>query len=250
MLLIHRDFTAQYKQTLLGPAWHLINPLLATAAFSVVFGGIAGLSTDGRPRLLFYLAGYIPWLYFARTVVHVSNTFITNGALMAKVYFPRIVVPIASLGSNLMATAVQLVLLAALGVTHAVRHGGFVLSHWILALPLVLVLTAGLSLGLGALVAALATRYKDFTYVVSFGTNLLMYATPVVYPASLLSPEHRWWLMLNPMSPLIEAFRRGALGAGTVTGSWLLYSACATVLVLSVGLALFGRASRTFVDTI
>lgn len=249
-MLIHRDFTAQYKQTLLGPLWHVINPLLATAAFSVVFGGIAGLSTDNQPRLLFYLAGYIPWMYFARTVGHVSNTFVMNAGLMAKVYFPRVVVPIASLGSNLVAVGVQLVLLAGLTIVHAVRHHDIGLSGWILAMPLVLAITAALSLGLGALVAALATRYKDLTYAVNFGTGLLMYATPVVYPASLVSPEHRWWLMLNPMSPLIEAFRRGALGVGTVTGGWMIYSLCASGIVLAVGLAIFGRASRTFVDTI
>jgi lipopolysaccharide transport system permease protein len=250
LLLVHRDFTAQYKQTLLGPAWHVINPLLATAAFSVVFGGIARVPTDGRPAFLFYLAGYIPWAYFSRALGHVSNAYITNAHLMAKVYFPRLAVPIASLGSNLIAVSVQLVLLAALMGVYGSRHGGLVFTRWTLAIPLVLVLMGALGLGVGTVVAALSTRYKDLTHVVSFGTNLLMYATPVIYPASLVSPEHRFWLMLNPASPLIEAFRRGVLGVGTVTGPWMVYSAVVTAIVLALGLTLFGRASRTFVDTI
>jgi lipopolysaccharide transport system permease protein len=250
LLLIHRDFTAQYKQTVMGPAWHVINPLLATAAFSFVFGGIAGLPTDGRPRLLFYLAGYIPWMYFARSVGHVANTFVINAPLMSKVYFPRLAVPIAALGSNLTAVAVQLVLFGALLLAYAARGGTVAFDRWLLAAPLVLALLAALSLGAGAAVAALAIRYKDLAYVVNFGTGLLMYASPVVYPASLISPVRRTWLMLNPLSPLIEGFRRALLGTGTVTGWWLLYSACAAAVVLAIGLALFGRASRTFVDTI
>jgi lipopolysaccharide transport system permease protein len=250
VLLIRRDFTAQYKQTVLGPWWHVLNPLITTVAFTVVFGRIAGLSTEGRPALLFYLVGYVPWMYFARTLNTVSTTFVTNTALVTKVYFPRLVIPLAGVGSNLIALGIQSLLVSAFGAYYGLRGQGLTPTRWAFAIPLFVVLLGALGLGLGTMVAALTTKYRDLSHVVAFGTNLLMYATPVVYPAVALSPHHRWWLMLNPVSPLIEAFRRGLLGTGLITGGWLVYSTMATAVALAVGLLLFGRASRTFVDTI
>ena len=247
---MHRDFVAQYKQTILGPAWHLIQPLLVTIMFTIVFGRIAGISTDGVPPFLFYMAGTVIWNYFSTVLLSTSETFTQNASIFGKVYFPRIAVPIATLLSKLIAFAIQFTFfLCILGVF--VMQGAKVTPNaWILATPLLLLMMAMFSLGLGTIVSALTTRYRDLTVLVSFGTQLLMFASPIIYPMSALPEKWQHVAGLNPIAPIVELFRYSYLGVGTVSLLHLLYSLIVIVLVLYFGVVLFNRIERTFMDTV
>ena len=250
VLFVRRDFVAVYKQTILGPLWHLIGPLLTTITFTVIFGKIARLPTDGLPQFLFYMSGTVIWGYFAACLTGTSGTFIANAGIFSKVYFPRLAVPMAILLSNLIAFAIRfglfLVFVAYFGLAGAaIRPNG-----WILVTPILLVIMAGLGLGFGIIISSLTTRYRDLTYLVSFGVQLLMYATPVVYPLSTVPDSYRWLIMANPMTPIIESFRFAFLGAGTVSVMHLLYSFGLMMGVLTIGILIFTRVERTFMDTV
>jgi lipopolysaccharide transport system permease protein len=249
-LLVHRDFVAQYKQTILGPAWHLIQPLMVTIMFTIVFGRIAGISTDGVPPFLFYMAGTVIWNNFSTVLLSTSETFTQNASIFGKVYFPRIAVPIATLLSKLFAFAIQFTFfLCILGVF--VMQGAKVTPNaWILATPLLLLMMAMFSLGLGTIVSALTTRYRDLTVLVSFGTQLLMFASPIIYPMSALPEKWQHVAGLNPIAPIVELFRYSYLGVGTVSLLHLLYSLSVILLVLYFGVVLFNRIERTFMDTV
>jgi lipopolysaccharide transport system permease protein len=253
VLLVHRDFIAKYKQTILGPTWFIMQPLLTTVVFSVIFGEIAKIPTDGLPPILFYLAGLLGWNYFAQTFQSTSGTLINNVGIFGKVYFPRLVVPLSTVISNLFAFALQLATLLAIWIyfklfTVAGELFGF--STAIIWLPLVLLQVAALSLGVGLWLSALTAKYRDFVFLSGFIIQIWMYATPVIYPLSQVPEKWRWIAVLNPMTMPIETIRLMLLGQGSVVGAYVLISVAITVLLLFTGVLVFSKVEDTFVDTV
>lgn len=249
-LFVWRDFVAVYKQTILGPAWHIIQPLLTTLTFTIIFGKVAGLSTGGCPPFLFYLAGNVLWTYFATNLTKTASTFVANSSLMGKVYFHRLAIPISIVASNLIALAIQFSMFLIFWLVYLARGSEVHPNAWMLATPFCVLMLAGFSLGGGIIVSALTTRYRDLAMLVGFGVQLLMYATPVIYPVSTVGPKYRWLINMNPLSPIMEAFRAGFLGNGFVTIAQLVTSFVIMIAVLIAGLMLFSRVERTFMDTV
>ena len=250
LLFVWRDFVSVYKQTILGPLWYLIQPLLTTITFTVIFGRIAKLPTDSLPPMLFYMAGTVIWSYFAACLTKTSNTFIANAGIFGKVYFPRLTVPLSILISNLAAFAIQLGLFLAFLAYFWLAGAGIRPTWSVLLTPVLVLMMAGLGLGFGIIVSSLTTRYRDLQYLVTFGVQLLMYATPVVYPLSSVSGPFRWLILANPVTPIVEGFRYAFLGAGTVDGWHLLYSGAFMLAVLLSGILMFNQVERTFMDTV
>ena len=251
LMFIKRDFAAQYKQTILGPLWHFIQPLFTTLVFVVVFSKIAAISTDGLPPLLFYLSGITIWNYFSSCLIATSSTFVSNSYIFGKVYFPRLVMPISVVLSNMVKFCIQLLLVISVMIWYAINGVSFQLSATLLYIPMLLVMMAGMGLGLGIIISSLTTKYRDFTVLVTFGVQLLMYATPVVYPMSTVNNQNlKFWLSINPLAPIIEAFRFALLGTGSFESLQLLYSAIFICVVMIVGFLMFGKVEKTFMDTV
>jgi len=250
MLFVRRDFVAAYKQTILGPLWYLIQPLLTTITFTVIFGQIASLPTDGLPQFLFYMSGTVLWSYFADCLTKTSNTFVANSQLFGKVYFPRLAVPVSILISNLITFAMQFGFFLLFVGYFALRGAQICPNLWILAFPLLLLIMAGLGLGLGVLISALTTKYRDLRFLVSFGVSLLMYATPVIYPASSVPERFQLLIRLNPVTPIVETFRYGFLGSGSVSVWGLAYSVVFMLAAVALGAVVFNRVEATFMDTV
>jgi lipopolysaccharide transport system permease protein len=250
MLFVRRDFVSFYKQTILGPLWFVIQPLLTTLTFVLIFGNIAQLSTDGLPKILFYLSGVTAWNYYSDCLLKTSETFTANSNIFGKVYFPRMAVPLSIVISNLIKFGIQLGLFLAF-YFYFLANGTVVRPTLALLLvPALLVLMAALGLGSGIIVSSLTTRYRDLRFLVQFGAQLLMYSTPVIFPLSKLPAQYRWIMLANPMTPVIETFRYGFLGTGTFSWRLLGVSAAATSLILAVGILLFNRVEKTFMDTV
>ena len=249
-LFVRRDFVAAYKQTILGPLWYLIQPLLTTAIFTVIFGGIARLPTDGLPQFLFYMSGTIIWTYFANCLIKTSDTFISNTDLFGKVYFPRLAVPLSILISNLIAFAIQFAFFLAFMLFFALRGTVLHPNGLILLTPFLLLLMAGLGFGFGIIVSALTTKYRDLRFLVQFGVQLLMYATPVIYPVSFVPSRFHVLIQFNPLSAVVETFRYAFLGGGTVNLGELAYSFGFMIVVILVGAIIFNRVEATFMDTV
>ena len=250
-LFVRRDFVSQYTQTILGPLWFVIQPLLTTVVFTVVFGHIAGLSTDSLPRPLFYFSGQVVWGYFAGVLTATATTFVGNVHLFGKVYFPRLAVPVSIVISQLFQFALRFLFLAALLVFFRLKGADAGITGWLLLLPVLILIMAALALGLGILFSALTTKYRDLRFLLTFGVQLLMYATPVIFPmSSLAGSRYRLLILANPMTPIVEAFRRSCLGTGVFSGWSLAYSALFAVVVLALGIVLFTRVERTFMDTV
>lgn len=250
VLLVKRDFIALYKQTILGPAWHFIQPLFITIIFTLVFGKIAGISTEGIPPFLFYMSGTIIWTYFSVVMTGTANTFVDNSRIFGKVYFPRLVVPIAKSISNLIAFTIQFLFFVCFILYFQFRNPVLTPNMWILATPILLVMTAGFALGLGAIISSLTTRYRDLAVLVGFGVQLMMYATPVIYPLSIVPEPWRRVILLNPLAPVVELFRHAFLGASAVSSGMLIYSFLSITVIFITGVVLFNRVERNFVDTI
>ena len=249
-LFVRRDLVAQYKQTILGPFWFVIQPLLTSGVFTVIFGKVAKLPTDGLPPFLFYMGGNVAWNYFLRLLTSTSNTFTANAGLFGKVYFPRLSIPMASLFSGLIYFTIQFVLFLVVTGIFVFRGAAIQPNLWVLALPLLILLTAGLAIGFGIIISSATTKYRDLTQLLGFGTQLWMYATPIIYPLSTVPEKWRWLVLLNPVAPIIETFRYGFLGAGIVSPWHLAYSSCFTIVLLLGGILLFNRVERTFMDTV
>ena len=250
-LFVWRDFVSVYKQTVLGPIWHVIRPLITTLIFTAVFSRMAGLSTDGAPPFLFYLVGNVAWTYFSTCLDNTSKTFIGNASLLGKVYFHRLVIPVAVVFSNLISFGIQFGILLAVMAFYALTGVALHPNVWALLMPVLLLMLAGYALGAGIIVCAMTTRYRDLTYLITFGLQLLMDApTPVIYPLSAVPERYRWAVSLNPLVPVFEGFRRGFLGVGTVTFGQLGVSFGVMLVVLAVGIVLFTRVERTFMDTV
>jgi len=251
LLFVRRDFVSVYKQTILGPLWYLIQPLLTTITFTVIFGNIAKLSTDGLPQFLFYMSGTVVWFYFADCLNKTSNTFVQNTNLFGKVYFPRMAVPVSILISSLITFLVQFSLLMVFVIFFVLRgtaiHPNW---NWIVFSPVLLLMMAGLGLGFGIIISSLTTKYRDLRFLVSFGVQLLMYATPVIYPVSSISQRYQWLILANPMTSIVEAFRYAFLGAGATDVFNLMYSFIFMVIVVLIGTIIFNRVEQTFMDTV
>lgn len=249
-LFVRRDFVARYKQTILGPLWFLIQPLLTTIMYTIVFGNIAKISTDGLPQILFYMSGIVAWTYFAACLNSTSNTFVANAGIFGKVYFPRLTLPISIVISNLIQFSIQFFLLLAFMLYYYIVGANFHINIYILLLPVLIVLMAGLGLGFGIIISSLTTKYRDLTNLVSFGVQLWMYATPIIYPLSEIPEKYRIFVLANPLTPIIETFRFALLGSGTVSWIHLSYSFAFTILVLALGIILFNKVEQTFMDTV
>jgi lipopolysaccharide transport system permease protein len=250
-MFIKRDFISQYKQTILGPIWFIIQPLITTLTYMIVFGSIANLSTDGQPGILFYMSGVLFWNYFSTSFLRTSETFSANAGMFGKVYFPRLTVPIASVLSSFISFFIQLVLLVIILMIYMANGYDPQWSVTVLLLPLLMVLMAAQALGFGIIISSMTTKYRDLKYLVTFGVQLLMYATPVVYPLSVVTDSRLLFLLkLNPMTPLIETFRYALLGSGTFSWEAIAYSTLASCIVLLCGIVLFNKVEKTFMDTI
>ena len=251
MLFVRRDFVAVYKQTILGPLWYLIQPLLTALTFTFIFGQVAQLPTDGLPQFLFYMSGTVIWSYFAECLNKTSNTFVQNANLFGKVYFPRMAVPVSILISNLITFAIQFLLFLAFVLFFVLRGTEIQINVWWIALsPVLILMMAGLGLGFGVIISSLTTKYRDLRFLVTFGVQLLMYATPVIYPVSSIPERFQWIILANPMTPVVEAFRFAFLGVGTVNSLNLLYSFVFMLIVVFIGSLIFNRVEQTFMDTV
>jgi len=250
VLFVRRDFVSRFKQTILGPVWFLLQPLLTSLVFTVIFGNIAQLPTDGLPQMLFYMSGTILWNYFSTCLTSTSTTFTANAHLFGKVYFPRLVMPISIVISNLVTFFIQFVFFLAYLAFFALRGSAVRITSWAFALPLLLVLMAGLGLGFGIIISALTTKYRDLQYLVGFGVGLWMYATPVIYPVSSIPEKWQWVANVNPVTPIIETFRVGFLGAGDASWARLAYSFGFMLVVMFIGVVIFNRVEKTFIDTV
>jgi len=250
LLFVRRDFVAMYKQTILGPLWYLIQPLFTTLIFTVVFGNLAGISTDGIPPMLFYLAGITNWNYFAECLNRTSTTFKDNQQIFGKVYFPRLVVPLSITVSNLIKYGIQFVLFLRIYAYFFLSGSDIQPNSTIFLFPLLVLLLAGLGLGFGLIVTSLTTKYRDLVFLIQFGVQLFMYATPVIYPLSEVPEKYKLLSVLNPMTSIIETFKYGFLGQGTFEWSYLGYSVVFTVAVLLLGTAIFNRTEKNFMDTV
>lgn len=250
MLFVRRDFVAIYKQTILGPFWFLLQPLISTLVFTVIFGQIAKIPTDGIPQPLFYMSGLVAWNYFSACLSNTSNTFIANAGIFGKVYFPRLAVPVSVVIINLLTFAIQFTLLLMLIFYFSLRGAPIHFTNLMFLIPLLIIQMAALGLGLGILVSALTTRYRDLAFVMTFGVQLWMYATPIVYPLSQV-PSHLYPLvMANPMTAIIEAFRSAMLGNGSFSGTSLAISVAETAVILFLGIIVFSRVEKSFMDTV
>lgn len=255
-LFVRRDFTAKYKQTILGPLWHFIQPALTTAMSVLLFNVVAGIGTDGANPVLFQMSGIIIWGYFAACLTSTSNTFIANAGIFGKVYFPRLVSPISVVVSQLIQFGIQFALLLSVMAYFAVQTGSYRLptAHWLL-IPALLVLMAGMGLGLGIIISSITTKYRDFTVLIGFGVQLLMFASAVNYPLSALDglrashPLAYQVVLYNPLAAMVELFRNAVLG-GPVRLWQLGYGAGCAVLLLFIGIRMFSRVERTFMDTV
>lgn len=251
MLFVRRDFISIYKQTILGPLWYLIQPILTTIIFTVIFGRIANLPTDDLPPFLFYMCGTVVWSYFADCLNKTSVTFVQNANLFGKVYFPRMAVPVSILISNLITFFIQFALFLGFVVFFMLRgtpiHPNW---SWIAFSPILILMMAGLGLGFGIIVSSLTTKYRDLRFLVAFGVQLWMYATPVIYPVSSIPERFQPLIKLNPMTPIVETFRYAFLGSGTVQPLNLLYSFGFMVGVVLLCSVVFNRVEQTFMDTV
>ena len=256
-LMVKRNIVVQYKQTILGPLWYIVQPALTVVMYMVVFGGIAGIPTDGVPQALFYLAGVCMWQYFADCLNATSNTFVANAGIFGKVYFPRLVMPISNVVSNLLRFGIQFGLFLAVYAFYAITGCAAHLTWYVLLFPLLVAILAGLALGFGILISSMTTKYRDLQILFSFIVQLWMYATPVVYPLSQVAGKSvagidLYTLMaLNPVTPLIETFKFGFLGAGEFIGwGWLAYSLGFMAVLLALGIIVFNKVQKSFMDTV
>ena len=251
VMFIKRDIVTQYKQTILGPTWYFIQPALTTIMYMVVFGGIAGISTDGLPQPLFYLAGIVLWQYFSECLNKTSATFTQNQHIFGKVYFPRLILPLSNVLSNLVRMSIQFLLFLIVYVYYVAVGVDVMPNAYALLLPLLIVMLAGLSLGFGIIISSMTTKYRDLTILFTFIVQLWMYATPVIYPLSTITNEKIRMLMgINPLTSIFEAFKYGMLGVGQFSWGGLGYSFGFMVVLLLVGVVVFNKVQRSFMDTV
>ena len=250
ILFVKRDLKNVYKQTVLGPLWIVINPFLSTFVFTVIFGIIANISTDGIPQFLFYMSGNILWSFFSNCFNRASSTFLSNARIFGKVYFPRFVMPLSGIIYNSITFLVQFVMFAILVAVYALTGANVHPNLIVLALPILLIHIAFLGTGTGLIISSLTTKYRDLNVLVSFGLTLWMYLTPVVYPVSQIPESFRFIMLLNPVAPIVETFRYAFLGSGSFEWFFLLISAAVTAVLLILGMIVFNQVEKNFIDTV
>ena len=248
-MLVKRNFKRQYKQTILGPLWYLITPLLTSVLFTFVFGSVAKISTDGVPHFLFYMAGNVVWHYFSTCLTATSNTFVGNAHLFGKVYFPRLCVPISTVIYSAISFLIQFTIFICF-LIYYISGGAVVVNFYVFLLPVMLLHTALIGLGFGIIISSLTTKYRDLSVLVSFGVQLWMYVTPIVYPVSALTENVKIYAMLNPVAPIVNNFRYVFLGSGQMEWGYWAISGGVTLAVLIVGIIIFNRVEKTFMDTV
>lgn len=249
-LFVKRDIITTYKQTILGPAWFFIQPAITTIMYMVVFGGIAKIPTDGLPQPLFYLSGITIWQYFSTCLNSTSSTFISNQGIFGKVYFPRLIVPLSTVTSNLIRLLIQLSLFIAVYIYYLIIGVNVAPNWYILLFPVLIIMLAGLSLGFGIIISSMTTKYRDLTLLFGFIVQLWMYATPVIYPLSTMSHKNQMIMALNPVTSIIETFKYGTLGTGTFSWGMLAYSFGFMIVILAIGIVVFNKVQRSFMDTV
>ena len=250
VLFVLRDFVSTYKQTILGPLWHMVQPIATTLVFTVIFGNIAQLSTDGLPPFLFYMSGNTVWSYFSACLTSTSDTFRANAGIFGKVYFPRLITPVSIVISNLISFGIQFLIFLGFMIYFKMSGSEVYPNFWVLLLPILLMIMAGMGLGLGIIISSLTTKYRDLQKLVGFGVQLFMYGTPVIYPLSSVDVEWRWLILANPMTPIVEFFRMAFLGTSSLSPIYLLYSFGVVVIIVLVGVLVFNRVEATFMDTV
>jgi lipopolysaccharide transport system permease protein len=250
LLLVRRDFVSFYKQTILGPLWFFIQPLFTTIIYTFIFSNLAHISTQDIPGPLFYMAGITAWNYFSDCLIKTSTVFKDNSDVFGKVYFPRLIMPLSIVLSNLIKFAVQMLMFFIMMGFFAFKGETFHITIYVLLFPLLVIQMALLGLGSGMIISALTTKYRDLAFLVSFGVQLLMYGTTVVYPLSSAPEKYRWLIALNPLTPIIEAFRTGFLGKGSFTWQSLGMSSLITLIIASIGIIIFNKVERNFIDTV
>ena len=250
LIFVRRDFVAGYKQTILGPLWYIFQPLLTTIVFTIIFDKFAHISTNATPSVIFYMTGITAWNYFASCITKTSGTFINNAGIFGKVYFPRLTVPVSIVISNLITFCVQFLFMMGFWVYYYLIGANIYITPYIFLIPVLLLLTALMGLGFGIIISSLTTKYKDLQFVVNFGVQLLMYATPIIYPLSSIPDKYKIIIMINPMTSIIETFKYALLGRGTFSWEMLGYSGIFSIAILIIGLLLFNKIEQRFIDTI
>ncbi len=249
-MYVKRDIVTVYKQTILGPLWFVIQPILTTVMFMFVFGNIAGISTDGIPGPLFYFSGIILWNYFSACLNTTSSTFTTNQAVFGKVYFPRLVVPVSVTISNLIKFLIQLAIFLIIYIVYIIKGTTIVPNAYALLSPILVLMCAGLALGFGIIFSSMTTKYRDLSFLLQFGIQLWMYATPIIYPLSTMPAGKQWIFQLNPMTSIIETFKYGVIGSGVFSWGWLAYSFGFMLILLLLGIMIFNKVEKDFMDTV
>jgi lipopolysaccharide transport system permease protein len=249
-MLLKRDFITFYKQTILGPIWFFIQPILTSLVYIILFGQVAKLSTDGLPQMAFYLSGITIWNYFSDSLIKTSNVFQSNASIFGKVYFPRLIMPLSIVLSNLLKFAVQFALFVAVVLYFTFVEKSIQPNWWVLMTPFLILLMASFALGLGMIFSSMTTKYKDLSFLLAFGVQLLMYATPVVYPISAMPEKYKWIVNLNPLTGIFECFRYGYLGSGHFDPSSLIYTSVFTIILLILGTIIFNKVEKSFMDTV
>ncbi len=249
-LFVWRDFVSVYKQTILGPLWFFIQPILTSITFTIIFGNFAQISTDGMPKIIFYMAGITMWNYFADCLNKTSNTFVVNQGLFGKVYFPRLIVPLSIIVTNLLKFGIQIILFIVFWTYFYVTTDTMQPNWYILIFPLLIIIMAALGLGFGMVISALTTKYRDLTFLIGFGVQLLMYGSPVIYPISTVPEKYQWIIKLNPMTSIIDTFKHAFMGTGSFDGYNLLYSGVFAICILMLGLVVFNKVEKSFIDTV
>jgi lipopolysaccharide transport system permease protein len=251
ILFVRRDFVSAYKQTILGPLWYVIQPLLTTVMFIIVFDRVAEIPTDGAPPALFYLSGLVIWNYFSTCLNKTSVTFTANSGIFGKVYFPRLIVPLSNVISALIGFGIQLLLLFVLLLYfYFFLNVQFAFNIYLLSIPFLLILVAALGLGFGIIISSLTTKYRDLVNLIGFGTQLLMYATPVIYPLSFFEGKYKTLILINPLAPIIEMFRYSILGVGEFDLGSIMYSVIFTIVSLFIGVLIFNKIEKSFMDVV
>ena len=251
-IFVKRDFTTFYKQTIIGPIWFFLQPLISTIIFTIIFNRVAKIPTDELPPILFYMSGIIAWNYFSGCLTLTSGTFTANAGLFGKVYFPRIIVPLSKIISGLAKFGVQLIMFLGFYFYYIAIGNGHIIPtpKSLLLIPIMIIQMAMLGQGLGMIISSLTTKYRDLSYLISFGTQLLMYSSPIVYPLSVVPDKYRNFIIANPMTPVIEGFRHAFVGQGQLDMNMLIYSGFLTLIIFLLGILIFNKVEKNFIDTV
>jgi lipopolysaccharide transport system permease protein len=249
-LFVRRDFVSVYKQTILGPIWFFIQPIITALTFTVIFGNLAKISTDGLPQILFYMSGITLWNYFSDTLTKTSDTFTANASIFGKVYFPRMIVPLSVVVSNLIKLGVQFLLFLSVWVFFLFRTDKIHPNVYILITPFLIILMGFMGLSFGILISSMTTKYRDLKFLVTFGVQLMMYASPIVYPLSIVPQKYKWIIVANPVTSIIETFKYAFLGVGEFNWFYLAYSFVFTILLFFISLIVFHKVEKSFMDTV